>query len=249
MAPARGLLYGGAMQTETSRPPPAGLLLAERPRAALEFASVLWSWPLLQDAPRGDGHPVLVLPGLLYGDAHTALLRTYLTRCGFDPHGWGRGINTGHWRALEDAVLPAIERLSDRHGRAVSVVGASMGGLFARAAAATLPGRVRCVVTLASSARPPSTSNHIWPMYELTTGQPRDTLVVPPPPVPSTSVFSRSDGLGDWRTCLQPEGPLSENVEVASSHMGMLWHPQALRVVADRLAQPEGRWRPMARTD
>jgi pimeloyl-ACP methyl ester carboxylesterase len=221
--------------------PPLPLLAAEQSRAAVEFASALWSWPWLQeDAPRGDGHPVLVLPGLLYGDSHTALLRAHLARCGFAVSGWGSGINTGHWEALDTVVLPALERLHAEHGRRVSLVGASMGGLFARAAAAAQPLRVRRVITLASAAQPPSRANHVWPLYQAMTGQPAETMVVPPPPVPSTSIFSRSDGLSDWVPNLQPEGRLADNVEVESSHLGMLWHPGVLRLVAQRLARPEG---------
>ena len=62
--------------------------------------------------------------------------------------------------------------------------------------------------------------------------------------VPSTSVYSRWDGVVDWRTCLQQEGPTSENVAVHASHLGMGVDPAVLWIVADRLAQPRGAWRP-----
>jgi hypothetical protein len=81
-------------------------------------------------------------------------------------------------------------------------------------------------------------------MYEAVTRQPGDTLAAAPPPVPSTSVYSRFDGMSDWRPTLQPAGPLAENVEVVASHHGQCWHPAALWLIADRLAQPERGWRP-----
>ena len=65
-----------------------------------------------------------------------------------------------------------------------------------------------------------------------------------PLPVPSTSIYSRSDGIVAWRSCLEVGAPLCENIEVRSSHCGMGHHPAVLLVIAERLAQPEGAWRP-----
>jgi hypothetical protein len=109
-----------------------------------------------------------------------------------------------------------------------------------------VPQQVRCVVTMGSAAQPPRRSNYVWPAFEAATGQDEATMQVAPPPVPSTSVFSRSDGLSDWRPCVQPESAIAENVEVVSSHLGMVMHPATFYLVADRLAQPEGAWRPFA---
>jgi hypothetical protein len=63
-----------------------------------------------------------------------------------------------------------------------------------------------------------------------------------PPPVPTTAIYSRSDGIVAWRSCAEDPGPQTENVEVESSHLGIGHHPVALLTVADRLAQPEGAW-------
>jgi pimeloyl-ACP methyl ester carboxylesterase len=224
--------------------PPLPLLLAEAPRAALEFSSLVASWPWLLAAPIGDGHPVLVLPGLLATDLYTAVLRSYLRARGHAVAGWRAGRNWGHWEALETTVLPQVERLYAEHGRKVSVIGASMGGLYARAAAHRLPGMVRNVVTFSSAVQPSAEGTYITPLYEAITRDSAHTLAVAPPGVPSTSVFSRSDGLSDWRPVLQADGPETENVEVVSSHLGMCLHPAVLYVAADRLAQPERGWRP-----
>jgi pimeloyl-ACP methyl ester carboxylesterase len=227
-------------------PPPAfPLLFTDAARAAAEVSCLLPSLPWLASAPRGDGHAVLVLPGFFAGDGYTAPLRNYLRMQGFAAHGWGHGPNWGRWDALDAIVIPAIERLFDESGRKVSLVGASMGGLYARAAAHVIPDKVRCVVTFGSAATEPHRANYVWPLFQAATAQSPDTMTVPPPPLlPSTSVYSHADGLSDWRPCLQPKTAITENVAVASSHLGMVCHPGNLYLVADRLAQAEGEWRP-----
>lgn len=227
-------------------PPALPLLLTDVPRAVGELAATLATWSWLAAAPRGDGHTVLVLPGFLAGDELTAPLRHHLRRLGYDAHGWGHGLNWGRWEALDAIVLPLLDRLVERSGRPVSLVGASMGGLYARAAARRRPGQVRCVVTLGSAVQEPQRSNYVWPLYEAFTRQEERTMSVPAAPVPSTSVFSRVDGLSDWRPCVLPRSPSQENVAVASSHTGMVMHPASLYLIADRLAQPAGDWQPFA---
>jgi pimeloyl-ACP methyl ester carboxylesterase len=200
--------------------------------------------PWLMRAPTGDGHPVLVLPGLFTGDAFSAPLRTFLAARGWTPYGWGRGINVGLWDVAEKSLAPTLRRLVDRHGTQVSLVGASMGGLFARWLATRFPALVRCVITMGTGVVGPVRANHVWPIYELVTGQDAATLFHAPPPVPSTSIYSRLDGLTNWQCCLQPPAPGHENIELVASHHGYMNHPASLLVVADRLARPRGRWQP-----
>lgn len=217
------------MVSESGRPvraPPLPLLAAEPLRAGLELGACMAS-PWLGLAPRGDGHPVLVLPGLFAGDRYTDVMRAFLRAQGFDAQPWGAGRNLGRWDALEQVVLPAVRRLSDRAGRPVSVVGASMGGVYAREAARREPGLVRCVVTMSSPASGPHRANHVWPWFELASGQPAEAASAPTPPVPSTSIFTRSDGLLAWRPCMQPASPHAENIEVAGSHLGLMWNPSS----------------------
>ena len=87
-------------------------------------------------------------------------------------------------------------------------------------------------------------------MFECVSAQPLQCMTDArwlrhPLPVPSTAVFRRTDGINDWQACLQQPSPLTENEEVASSHHGLAYCPAVLRIVADRLAQPEGAWRPI----
>ncbi|SOE03032.1 esterase/lipase family protein [Blastococcus haudaquaticus] len=196
--------------------------------------------PLLRWAPRGERHPVLVLPGLLASDASTQVLRTWIGRLGYPVVGWALGRNRGPSQEIDDELPRLLDRLSGEHGTAVSIVGWSLGGIFARRLARTAPRQVRQVVSLGS----PFASTQPW-----VTGpsrSPRRSLARPLP-VPSTAVYSRWDGVVDWRACRQEAGPASENVAVHSSHLGMGHDPAVLWVVADRLAQPRHDWRPFAR--
>jgi len=225
------------------------MLVTEPARAGAEWAAGLASTTWLASAPRGRGQPVLVLPGLFFTDAYTATARAYLVAMGFDARPWRGGRNWGDWHALHRVVLPALKRLHAETGERVGLVGASMGGLYAREAARQFPDLVSCVVTLASAVSGPHRANHIWPVFEQVTGQPAESLAVPPPPVPSTSVFSRLDGLSDWQPCLQPASAHTENVEVLSSHLGLAWHPAVLYLLADRFSQPDQDWRPFVPPD
>jgi len=228
--------------------PPSLALFALEGRWVLELGALLAAWPVLALSPRGDGHPVLVLPGFLASDRSTQPLRAFLRSRGYTPHGWERGTNLG---PLPD-VLPALEtRLRDlarRRDRKVSIVGWSLGGVFARALAREVPHLVRQVITLASPLR----AFHANSLGRLFPSGPRARNAMPeilaraqePLPVPTTAIVSRSDGIVAWQSCTQEPGPLRETIEVRSSHCGMGHHPAALLIVADRLALAEGAWRP-----
>jgi pimeloyl-ACP methyl ester carboxylesterase len=183
---------------------------------------------------------VLVLPGLLASDVSTGVLRTWLRRLGYPVVGWALGRNRGPSKEIDDELPRLVDRLAGEHGTSVSIVGWSLGGIFARTLARKAPRQVRQVVSLGS----PFATTQPW-----VTGpqrSPRASLARPLP-VPSTAVYSRWDGVVDWRACRQRPGPTSENIAVRSSHLGMGHDAAVLWVVADRLAQPRNEWRPFVR--
>ena len=236
----------------SARAPSKALLLAEGTRAALELSASAALWPLLQLAPRGDGHAVLVLPGLMAGDWSTQILRDYLQSRGYGAVGWGQGTNLGPRRGVEEGMVALLESLNERSGGPVSVVGWSLGGVYARLLATRRPELVRGVVTLGSPFSGDPRATNAWRIYELASGQsakgdPRLAAVAATPPVPTTSIFSRSDGVVSWRTSLQAAGPTSESIEVHASHLGLGAHPAVLYALADRLAQAPGEWQPFRR--
>jgi len=230
--------------------PPSPLLFAVEMRGALGVARLFASAPVLLTAPRGDGHAAIVLPGLGATDRSTWAIRFYLRRLGYQAVGWGRGRNDRPPGADVSAIADKIRELSAATGAKVSLVGWSRGGIIAREASRLAPEAVRLVVTLGSPFAAPAATN-VWSRFRLITGaqflasSPEAMRrLAAPLPVPSTSIYSRTDGVCAWRACREIAGPSSENVEVRSSHIGLGFNAAALFVIADRLAQPSGTWAP-----
>jgi len=235
---------------DTIEPPPLGLFVLEQGRAAWDLAGLRARRRLVARCPRGDGHGVLVLPGLLAGDLSTAPLRRLLAALGYDARGWGLGVNLGPTSAIREQLAARLRRLRERHGGRVSLVGWSLGGIYARELARAHPEDVRLVISLGTPFRDIA-ATHAARLVPIRPGGRalRDAHELrawlrTPLPVPTTSIYSRSDGIVAWRSCLEEPGPERENVEVRCSHTGMGFRPEVLTVIADRLAQPEGAWRP-----
>lgn len=229
--------------------PPAWWKLALEGRAPLEFAAGVAAWPLLALAPRGDGHAVLVFPGMLASDLSTAPMRQLLKTLGHDAHGWNQGRNLGPRAGVMEASLARVHELAQRSGRRVSLVGQSLGGIYARELAKLAPEAVRCVITLGTPFNGGPRATNAWQIFESLNGREhlapeRRAAVRRTPPVPTTSIYSRSDGVVGWQCSLEQVTAKAENIEVQASHTGMGVNPQVLHALADRLAQPEGRWSP-----
>lgn len=227
--------------------PHRALLLLEG-RAVLEFAALLPALPALRRAPRGDGQPVLVLPGLMGSDLSTRALRGFLQRLGYPTYGWGLGRNLGPGPQIARGLAQRLEEVRRRHDRPVSLIGWSLGGIYARELARRFSDDVRQVITLASPFRDPEATNlpaALLARRELHPDEQqfRERLGAPLA-VPFTAIYSRSDGIVSWRSCCEDQGPESESIEVASSHLGMGHHPVVLLTIADRLSQPENAWKP-----
>ncbi|MGZ5079226.1 MAG: hypothetical protein ACXWHZ_06755 [Usitatibacter sp.] len=240
------------MNATRSLKAPGALLLALEGRAPWEFGAALAAFPLMRFGPRGDGHSVVVFPGLAASDVSTLPLRAFLAERGYKPHGWELRFNLGPRAGVVERSLERVRRIRRETGRRVSLVGWSLGGVYAREIAKLAPEDVRCVITLASPFTGHPRANHAWRLYELASGHSLDDLelvegVHEAPPVPTSSLFSRSDGIVAWRCSLQPALPLAESIEVTASHIGMGLNPAAWYAVADRLAQREGEWRPFHR--
>jgi len=240
--------------TERLRAPGLGLLLAEA-RGIFELNASLLLSPLLMRAPRGDGHPVLLLPGFLASDLSMAPMRRYLRELGYDAHAWRMGRNLGGVARMRVALRDRLAEIHAAAGRKVSIVGWSLGGVYARDLALQAPDMVRCVVTLGSPFANDVRATNATRLYEALSGEGADdnpelrAAIAGDLPVPATSIYSRTDGIVNWRTCLLRPSDTAENIEVhLASHVGLGVNPAALWAVADRLAQPEGEFRQFDRS-
>ena len=243
------------MSTAQAQRPPSKTLMFLEGRAIHEFGAFLGALPLLNLAPRGDGHPVLVLPGLVASDVSTRPLRSFLKGRGYAVSGWKQGRNLGLRDGVQDSMLALLQEIHETHGRKVSLVGWSLGGLYARQLAKLMPERVRSVITLGSPFAAGPKATNAWQVYEMVSGKPADHAdprfggsLSEPPPVPTTAIFSRTDGICAWQGCMEKPTAMSESIEVESSHCGMGHHPAVVYAVADRLAQAEGEWAPFDRS-
>jgi pimeloyl-ACP methyl ester carboxylesterase len=236
------------------RPPSLFLMLAEA-RSIFELNSSLLLSPLLMRAPRGDGHPVLALPGFLASDLSMALMRRYLKELGYDTHAWNMGRNLGGVAGKRGALRELLMQIHETAAKKVSIVGWSLGGIYARDLALQLPGIVRQVITLGSPFANDITATNATRLYEALSGEGINDnpeireAIAGDLPVPATSIYSRTDGIVNWRTSLLRPSDTAENIEVhLASHIGLGVNPAALWAVADRLAQAEGEFRQFDRS-
>ena len=234
-------------------PAPGWIKLLLEARAGVELgAGLAAALPLRATAPRGDGHPVLVFPGMAASDLSTALLRRWLQALGYAVHGWEQGRNLGPRAEVMAASLARIRALREQHGGKVSLIGQSLGGIYARELAKQASDDVRFVITLGTPFTGGARSTNAWRLFEALNGRDHFEPAVragmrQAPPVPTTSIYSRSDGVVAWQCCVQAGGARTENIEVEGSHTGMAVHPLVLHAIADRLAQPEAAWQPFER--
>lgn len=202
-----------------------------------------------RSAPSGDGHPVLLLPGFLHNERYMQPLRRFLSGRGYAVYGWGLGTNVGPTDRILHGLDERLDQILARHGRKVSLIGHSLGGAMARELAKRRGADIRQLITLASPIRPPIVSS-LEPVYRALSRWHSDSTaglyaqLGQPPEVPVTALYTRRDGIIAWQGCLEAEGPRRENIEIGGVHSTMPRNVAAWRVIADRLAQPEGSWQP-----
>jgi Alpha/beta hydrolase family len=237
-------------QTHIERP--TWTLLASEPwRAAKEFVTYVAS-PIRASAT-GDGHPVVLFPGLGSSGRSLTALRKHCDSLGYRAMDWGRGFNTGPQGNIDDWLHELADHtiglMKGCDGRA-TLIGWSLGGLYARELAKLLPSHVRQVISIGSPFNSPANHTHAGWLFRLLSGanEIADPMLMArlrtPPPVPTTSIYSRTDGIVAWQACRHDRvSRRVQDIEIVGSHIGMGWNPAVLRVIADRLGQSRNKWR------
>jgi pimeloyl-ACP methyl ester carboxylesterase len=229
--------------------------LALEQRIVYELGAFAAASPLLRAVGRGDRHPVLVLPGFTASDQSTVPLRSIIRSQGYWVHGWRLGRNLGPTQEVVDGLMERLQLLHERHETKVSLIGWSLGGIYARGMARMFPDLVRQVITLGSPFRVRESGDspvgRLYQRYAERHAIRIDTTTAMPPEeelpalvVPATSIYTRTDGVVHWSHCIDADGPYRQNIEVRSSHVGLGVNPAAIYAISDRLAQREGEWRP-----
>tara|TARA_R110000868_G_scaffold403301_1_gene680441 strand:- start:44 stop:757 length:714 start_codon:yes stop_codon:yes gene_type:complete len=228
-------------------------------RSLIELSAFGAALPFLKRAPSGDGHPVMVLPGFLASDLSTKPIRSFLKGKGYETYGWelGRNLGThivGGEQVLSDKLINRVIELSVIHSAKVSLVGWSLGGILARELARIIPDCVRQVITLGSPFNGPhGSSSAVEGLFEFINGNVSqsnpDVLkqMITPPPVPSSALYSKSDGIAHWQACINhriEEHHQAENIQVRGSHSGLGHNPRVVWIIANRLSQAESNWQP-----
>lgn len=206
-------------------------LSIEGQRAMLEAGILGAASPFLLFKRGGDGHPVYMVPGLSGEAASMAPMRVYVKALGHPTYGPWSGATKGSAAWVRDRIINHLDRVVQKKGEAVTLIGWSIGGCAVREVAYVRPDLIRQVITLGT----PLVSR--W--YSQHNQEARERLEVP-----TTVIYSTWDKVFHWEDCVAPSAPRLEHVNIHSSHFGMASNAQAWHVIADRLALPRGTWEP-----
>lgn len=224
-------------------------------RFAVEALAHVSSKPFERLLPRGDGHPVLVIPAFLTSDAFTASLRNSLSRLGYDVHAWQQGLNTGLHHNKLVLLRRHLKEIVLQRQQKITIIGWSLGGIYARALAAENGDHIRQVITLGSpfgipvsERRSDAVQGLVSQAFQLLNRGAEDPMVAKAalwqktPAVPCTSIYTESDGIVHWHYCVDQKHSQSENIRVPGSHIGLTHNPAVLYLLADRLQQRAESW-------
>lgn len=217
----------------------------------MEFARHTFATPGATKS--GDGHAVVIFPGLGADGGSVAMLREHCRLLGYDAFDWGLGFNTGPQGDLDawlNTLKSQVVELLAGHTQPATLIGWSLGGLYAREIGKLLAPRIRQVITIGTPFNGEADDTNVGWLFRLLSGSASamdpalSRRLRTPPPLRTTSIYSRSDGVVAWQTCRHDKrSSLVHDIEVDGSHMGMGWNRDVLAAVADRLGQQPGPWR------
>ena len=236
--------------------PSKALLSVELIRAFYEYGlGCILSVPLQFISPKGNGQPVMVIPGLGTTDTSTQYVRNFLSGIGYTPYSWGLGRNIGPKFGIDKLLRQLTERVRDisnlSGGQRVTIIGWSLGGIYAREISKLVPDLVEQVITLGTPFKGDYSGTNATFLYEMLSKDKshKDPGIIKrigtAPPVPFTSLYSKTDGVVHWTCSIEDESPIAENIEIpGASHLGLGHNPICMYVIANRLAQQQETWSP-----
>lgn len=210
--------------------------------------------------PAGDGSAVVVVPGFLGSDAYLGNLQGWLRRMNYQPYGSGIGRNMDCPNVLTERLLETVAAAQEETGGKVHVIGHSLGGVMARAAATRWPERIASVVTMASPFRGVRAHPIILQAATFVRRRIHSRQAGPAPPaecysgfcecatlnalrepfpssIPQTAIYTKTDGVVDWHFCVNDDP--ATDFEVSGTHIGLVFNPKVYRHVAEHLAQTQ----------
>jgi pimeloyl-ACP methyl ester carboxylesterase len=234
--------------------PHMALAMMEMPRLVMELGSLKLSEPWLRKLPKGDGHGIMVIPGFLGDDRLNRSLVRFLVHLGYNASGWGMGVNFGPDHFVIDELIERMSRHAEQADGTITLIGHSLGGLYARELARMQPDKVRQVISLGSPfATGSDQGSNARGMYDrlnpsshegshLMKGKQEFALA---PPVPTTSIYTKTDGVVNWRSNIQIANHQKvQNIEVFGSHSGLTLNPAVWYLLAQRLQHTRDDWQP-----
>jgi pimeloyl-ACP methyl ester carboxylesterase len=230
---------------------PNAMLIAMEARAPWEWGTAIAAWPMLRmlniwPRPQADAeHHVIVYPGLAATDLSTQPLRAFLRDMGYTVHGWYQGRNRGPGRGVLERLEEQLVAVHSDARSKLTLIGWSLGGIYARELAKVHPTLVQQVITLGTPFAHGPKATNAWRVYELLAGETipdemRIRELANAPSVPTTSIYSKTDGVVAWQASIQSASAKNkkiENIEVFASHLGIGANPAAWYAIADRLAR------------
>ena len=227
--------------------PPSSSYVIREARGLIELPRLLLRFPSLARQPRGNGEPILILPGYGAGDGSTMILKGYLRLLGYRARGWGLGRNRGAASESLPRLLRRLGNLSRRSKQKVAIIGWSFGGYLARELARERPDLVRLVITLGTPVVGGPKYTAAAESYrkrgidvEAIAAEVEQRSRMANLEVPVVAIYSRKDSVVAWQACIDGQTPNIEHVEVISTHLGFGFSADVYQVIAVRLTQFKG---------
>lgn len=226
-------------------------LISEAPHLAFQLSNTFLKKH--KNIEWGNNKPTLFIPGFGASNTSTYIIRKILNNKNHNIIKWELNKNTGFNENIIENTLIQVKEIAHYYQQPINLIGQSVGGCFARSIANTIPEYVNNVITLASPINDIKMVNpHSLKQYDTTAGLINAAIIhhsehidtfFPNPPLPVTSIFSKMDNIVHWSQSIIKENKLSENIEVDTTHFGMMANLEIIEILSNRLNQYKTSWK------